>query len=55
MPIMMNALLSSCFAFSQKKEINFAEAKQVTDYIYQYIKAKKLKTYVSGPPQNMAI
>ena len=52
---MMNALLSSCFLFSKKSEITFANAKQVTDDIYKYIKAKKIKTHVSGPPQNMAI
>jgi glycerol-3-phosphate O-acyltransferase len=54
-PIMMNAILSSCFLFSQKNEMTFAQAKKITGNIYQYIKDKKCKTYICGPPQNFAI
>ena len=54
-PIMMNAILSSCFMFSQKSELTFAQVKKITGNIYQYIKDKKCKTYVCGPPKNYAI
>ena len=52
---MMNAILSSCFMFSQKSELTFGQVKKITDNIYQYIRDKKCKTYVCGPPKNFAI
>lgn len=35
--------------------MTFEQVKTITDNIYQYIKIKKCKTYLSGPPQNFAI
>jgi hypothetical protein len=54
-PIMMNAILAPCFMYSQKKELTFGAAQKITDEIYQYIGAKKCKTYISAAPENFAI
>lgn len=55
-PIMMNAMLSSCFLFSRKNELTVGQIKKITENIFTYIKQdKKLKTYVYGPPKNFAI
>lgn len=45
-PIMLNAMLSSIFMQSDKKEMTFGEVKNMTDNIYQYIKSKKSKTFL---------
>jgi hypothetical protein len=51
----MNAILSSCFMFSQKNELTVGQVKKITGNIHQYIKDKKCKTYVAMPPGNFAI
>ena len=51
----MNSLIASALLFQPRKEITFKNIKTITKSIYNYIKEKDYKTYVSICPQNYDI
>lgn len=48
--VMTNSILSSCFMFSEKKQMSVKQIKKITGNIHEHIKAKKGKTYVCIAP-----
>lgn len=55
MPITMNSLISTSILFNPLQEADFLSIKVTTKKIYDYIRAKGCKTYISASPSNYDI
>lgn len=47
---MTNSILSSCFMFAERTVLTCGQIKKMTSQLYDYMQAKKCRTYVAGPP-----
>jgi hypothetical protein len=54
-PITMNSLISTSILFNPLQEADFLSIKVTTKKIYDYIRAKRYKTYISASPSNYDI
>ena len=51
----MNSMIASAILFHPKPKITFDHVKITTKNLYNHIRRKEYKTYISGPPQNFDI
>lgn len=54
-PITMNSLISTAILFNPLEEADFLSIKVTTKKLFDYIKAKDCKTYISASPSNYDI
>jgi len=54
-PITMNSLIASSLIYHADPKVSFKDIKNTTKTLYDYIKLKKFKNYISTMPQNYDI